>query len=299
MAVIGRFWGLLSNGSDVLSDREISGLRFEKHPIDSVIPVLHQLTLLPEFEIHSTLSGGHYCTDEKDEHVYLAVAELPGEETHSLRGGSLMADDPLFTRLSGVLQTLRLLVPSAISCPAAHVFSEDTSTGRCESVSSVEALWPTQQYQPFELRGWTWSDLLPAVAEWIAGPRQEFVDTAAMSFEHSFAPGPPATALISLVTSLETILNPSRSELRFRVSRGVGVLLGETRRQARVLQKEAKRLYDLRSKVVHAGKGDEVTWSDVGMAREVASRVIRAAFEHGGPKQDFCVELEERGFPHP
>jgi len=60
---------------------------------------------------------------------------------------------------------------------------------------------------------------------------------------------------LELMTGMEILLSPTEHiELRYRVSRNAAVLLGENRLQATKIFERMKKLYDLRSNIVHGGK---------------------------------------------
>lgn len=64
----------------------------------------------------------------------------------------------------------------------------------------------------------------------------------------------PIDAIIDAVISWESLLGDPQGELRFRISTAMAVILKQDEEGRRELVKEAKDLYDLRSKIVHGGK---------------------------------------------
>jgi hypothetical protein len=62
--------------------------------------------------------------------------------------------------------------------------------------------------------------------------------------------------------SLEVLFNLGQHDVRYRVSRSLAVLLGKDEEQSEYIFEEAKKAYDLRSKLVHTGKatGLESFW---------------------------------------
>lgn len=61
---------------------------------------------------------------------------------------------------------------------------------------------------------------------------------------------------INLVSCLEMLLISGNNELRYKISRGVAVLLSEDKESGRELFDKMKILYDIRSKLVHEGEYD-------------------------------------------
>src|SRR3972149_8242581 len=83
--------------------------------------------------------------------------------------------------------------------------------------------------------------------------RHEYLQLAFESFEMSYQVSNLALSFLSLMISLETMLNPGQVELRYRVSRNTAVLLGNKKIESEEIFRDMKDLYDKRSKLVHTG----------------------------------------------
>jgi hypothetical protein len=59
--------------------------------------------------------------------------------------------------------------------------------------------------------------------------------------------------------ALEVLLNADRSELKYRVSRNLAVLIGHTRKHSAEVFQQAKALYDIRSSLVHTGRASALS----------------------------------------
>jgi hypothetical protein len=78
-------------------------------------------------------------------------------------------------------------------------------------------------------------------------------------------------ALIDLVIALESMFGGPGGELRFRISAALGWLLGDSPAERRQLQQEAKRIYDVRSAIVHGG---ELPDGDAYSSQLIAERLL-------------------------
>lgn len=80
-----------------------------------------------------------------------------------------------------------------------------------------------------------------------------FLQLAFENFELSYEISNIGLSFLTLMISLETLLNPGKQELKYRISRNAAVLLGNDRENSRAIFSEIRELYDKRSKVVHTG----------------------------------------------
>lgn len=97
-------------------------------------------------------------------------------------------------------------------------------------------------------------DMSHFIAEYHYPPKREYVQLAFDNWDLSNYFMPKQPQFLPLVMALEILFNPGRSEIRYRVSRSMAVLLGKNREKSVDLEKEVKCLYDLRSELVHSGK---------------------------------------------
>jgi len=111
------------------------------------------------------------------------------------------------------------------------------------------------------------------------------VQLAFDSFELSYESYNRGLSFLSLMISLETLLNPSDHELRYRVSRNASVLLGKNKEHSKRIFSEVKALYDKRSKLVHTGKHETIYYQDVlclrGYVRETIKEMTRIGDDIG------------------
>jgi hypothetical protein len=95
---------------------------------------------------------------------------------------------------------------------------------------------------------------------------QKFLDTTEMplkfdylklaheNFELSFTVPNPSLSFLSLMIASEVLFNPGSGDITYRISRNFAVLLGNSIKNAKHIQKEISKLYRKRSSLVHSGK---------------------------------------------
>lgn len=80
----------------------------------------------------------------------------------------------------------------------------------------------------------------------------KFIKIALNSYSSSFSEASPTMAYLSLCISLESIV-AGNTELSYRIKRNVGLLCGDSSFTAEIIFNNLGKIYDLRSKIVHAG----------------------------------------------
>jgi len=83
---------------------------------------------------------------------------------------------------------------------------------------------------------------------------KEFLQLANEAYQISTNLSKPDLAFLLSMIGLEALFNPGEQELIYRISRSVAVLLGKDAKEAEEIQEEIKRLYKIRSEIVHMGE---------------------------------------------
>lgn len=95
---------------------------------------------------------------------------------------------------------------------------------------------------------------------------------------------------------MEVLFNDGGSELSYRISRGVAVLIGKNRKECSKIYSNIKKFYKMRSHLVHAGKSEGINIKDIYLLRYYVRKSISEIVRLGLSKDDLSVELTERGF---
>ena len=125
---------------------------------------------------------------------------------------------------------------------------------------------------------------------------QSFLQLAFESFELSYEVDNAGLAFLSLMISLETMLNPADRELRYRVSRNAAVLLGRNAEESERIFSEVRVLYDKRSKLVHTGESRSISQEDVLKLRGYVREGIKEINVTGESKDELLGTLNACGF---
>jgi hypothetical protein len=125
---------------------------------------------------------------------------------------------------------------------------------------------------------------------------QSFLQLAFESFEMSYDAPNDGLLFLSLMTSLEAMLNKDRYELKYRTSRNTAVLLGKNLKESEEIFKEVKDLYNKRSKLVHTGKQDAITEKDILKLRYYVRESIKEINTINKGKDKLLSLLNSSGF---
>ena len=126
--------------------------------------------------------------------------------------------------------------------------------------------------------------------------KRSFLQLAFESFELSYQIHDRNLSFLSLMISLETLLNPGRQELRYRVSRNMAVILGKEKEDSEKIFREIKDLYDKRSNIVHTGNSNIITEEDLLKLRHYVRESIKVINNIGETKDELLEILNSRGF---
>jgi len=126
---------------------------------------------------------------------------------------------------------------------------------------------------------------------------QKFLQLAFDSFEWSYGTDNLGLAFLSLMISLESMLNIDKYELRYRTSRNAAILLGENQEKAEQIFKEIRNLYDKRSALVHTGDPRAINLPEVLMLRDYVRKAIKEINNTGYNSKDGLIsKLNSCGF---
>lgn len=125
---------------------------------------------------------------------------------------------------------------------------------------------------------------------------RDFLQLAFENFERSYELSNIGLSFLTLMISLEALLNPGRSELRYRISRNAAVLLGTNVEESKKIFTEIKGLYDKRSKVVHTGKSNIIKRDVLLKLRHYVRESIKKMYTMKRSKDEILALLNSCGF---
>jgi len=126
--------------------------------------------------------------------------------------------------------------------------------------------------------------------------KDPFLQLALENYDLSYKISNRALSFLTLIISIETLLNPGKSEVLYRISRNAAVLLGANEDESKEIFLEIKQLYDKRSKVIHAGKSNSVKKEDLLKLSNYVRETIKKMYLMKKSKKEILDLLNSSGF---
>jgi len=140
---------------------------------------------------------------------------------------------------------------------------------------------------------------IPEIKSFLEKTKIPFKNTlyqlALENYELSYRAGENHLAFLSLMISLETLFNPSETELTYRISRNIATLLGNKNKASSTIYEDVKKLYNKRSKLIHKGE-NKITTDDLILLRAYVRDSIKAMNTKGLDRDKILKILHAKGF---
>lgn len=125
--------------------------------------------------------------------------------------------------------------------------------------------------------------------------KPDFLQLAFENLNQSYSVEHDELAFLTLMIGVEVIFNDGKQELKYRITRGMAVLLGSVYDPHEIYQ-SMRKLYDKRSRLVHTAKHDDLLFDDIGRLRFLLRAAILRLLELGIAKEKLSETLTISGF---
>jgi hypothetical protein len=199
----------------------------------------------------------------------LAIGPLPPTDTRFLEGRARTGKDADVVGLAGLLATRRSDAKGVPRQTWVKVFDPLTPfTGMFKEA--------TPGLPPVTIG----SDEADEMSRWVQTIERSYRPSIRVAVERCISGcgerQKPEDSLVDLVIALESLFGGTSGELRLRISMALAWLLGEEPEDRTTIQRDAKKAYDIRSKIVH---GAQVLGEEPVQGRELAERLLLDALE--------------------
>lgn len=277
-----------------------AGLKVKRRPRSWVVRTLALLDSLPDYEIDFILSEQYEAIAPDGDFVYTVEGTVrtlahPGPKATLNELGRVWASERLIElELDQRLQILRLAADTAADTVAFYLYNRSADGTPELSSSTRRGFFGTHWVKSLTAAEIA---LVNQLADSIALPfRSEYVALAHRHFEESFRVEDLKLQFLLLMIALEILYNDGHQELKYRIARGCGVLLGNSSEEGAAIYDEVRKLYDLRSIVVHAGKTQALDDNRVRSLRTIVRRSVLASVRLGLSKDAMSALLTQNGF---
>ncbi len=141
---------------------------------------------------------------------------------------------------------------------------------------------------------------LPELETFISDTKLPFtkdcINLAFQSYDMSYGSMHSNLAFLLLMIGVESLLNPSKGEITYRVSRYAAVLLGHSASKGETIFREVKDLYRTRSNIVHGTSNVTVQNAELAKLRGILRDLIKEVNRIDKPKDELLRMLDSLGF---
>ena len=252
---------------------------------------------IPRMEAAKTLFMRYPCLNSQEKQVYVVSnsIESEGKKGTPKRFNMIAGFDNKFFHgyLNPNLRLMRLFKEGDLRIPLKYYYTLKNGkpssfmsggSGRCVS----RELYHLESSELKDLHRFLHDTMLPF--------KRAFLQLAFENFELSYTIPNIGLSFLTLMISLETLLNPGEGELKYRISRNTAVLLGNDREASRNIFTEIKKFYDMRSKVVHTGDSKIIKKDALLNLRYYVRESIKKIYLMKKSKPDILDLLNSQGF---
>lgn len=296
------FMGILANtNSSILNVKLDHGFEIKYMNEKDSYDFLSTLEGLPLLEVGKKIFMDFPCLDSTEKKIYFISNcfsdDFEGDEygntnlsfSKSLKYASLMNN-----YLNPEIQKMRLFKEGNVCMPLWYFYTiENNIPIRLRHGSTSIFISPKPVYT---LENSEIPNLLRFIQETKLPFIEPFLQLAFENFELSYQTRDINLSFLSLTLSLETLFNPGESELTYRISRNIAVLLGKNKSNSEMIFSEIKGLYNKRSRIVHSGKSNIITEADLLKLRNYVRESIKIIDKIGENKKDLLNLLHSSGF---
>ena len=292
------FMGLLANtDSSILNVTLDYGFKIHAMSEEDCIGLFSNLGGLPPEEVGKKLFIDFPCLNSDERKFYSINNSFESDDGSSTELWNAVArfeNKFVHSYLDPVIQLMRLFKEGNICMPLKYYYFVDNNTpkGFIRKSTSLH-IAPKPKYT-------LESSEIPDLQEFIQNTKlpfkESFLQLAFGNFELSYQIHDRNLSFLSLMISLETLFNPGRQELRYRVSRNTAVILGKEKEDSEKIFREIKNLYDKRSDIVHTGKSNIINEEDLLKLRHYVRESIKVINNIGETKDELLEILNSCGF---
>jgi hypothetical protein len=291
------FFGLLANtDSSILKVILGHGFEIKEMPFDDGVNLIAGLEKSSDKEVYRKIIGYCHLAESK---LFFISNSFERSTKIDGRGASFSPEiykfdnDDVYGYLKPAIQLMRLFREGNICMPLAYYFFMDYNTPQLVMSEGTNLYISTEIYTLEDSE-------IPDLQRFIINTKlpfnEPFLQLAFENFELSYQTHNLNLSFLSLMISLETLLSPGGSELTYKISRNAAVLLGKEKDESEVIFSEIKKLYKLRSKIVHGEKSNIINTEVLLKLRHYIRESIKEINKVGKSKDELLDILNSCGF---
>jgi len=294
-----KFLGLLSNGAEALIGLRLApNLMVTTRRTDHVLDLLADLEGLPHFELAGRMENEFHCTSDDGKYVFVIHGELVRQDgaNHDVVGAVLQSEQNrsrIERHIEQSLALLRLFGDGYPAMPAYYIYYRDGDRWEPDGSSLTPGV---VKFAPCQISSAERPALRAFLRDFRLPLNYDYLELAFEHFQESFVAPNERIEFLSLMIAAEIIFNDGQSELRYRIARGVAVLHGASIEESEQLFSRMRKLYDIRSGLVHTGSAKGFSTNAVAELRDIVRRSIRTVAQLEWDKSALSRHITGAGF---
>ncbi len=249
------FKGILANvDSSILQVNFNHGFKIESFSDQEAATLFSLLEKIPRMTVTQKYFWHYQCLNGSEQKMYVisrSLGNISGNDSTVFSEIARFDNTLVLGHLEPMIRLMRLFKEGDIRMPVKFYYR--LQNDKIQEVMRSESGRDISN-EPYHLEA-SEIPFLQSLIQSVELPfKRDFLHLAFENFELSYEISDMQLAFLVLMIGLETLLNPSTYEVRYRVSRNMAVLLGKNRGNSEEIFAQAKKLYDKRSDIVHSGK---------------------------------------------
>lgn len=264
---------------------------------EEVAHLIYHLEGLPLIEVYKKLNPDLSCLNVSEKKIYVITNSIEIDVKMNDKEISTEVakfDKLVYDYLHPMIRLMRLFKEGNISMPWVYYYSignDDVPRPYKRIIMPLRVL-----KEPYTLEDPEIQELFKFFKNIKLPFTEPSLQLAFDNFELSYEVGNTHLSFLTLMISLEALLNPGEQELTYRISRNAAVLLGKKDNNSKDIFNEIKKLYGKRSKIVHTGKSDIINGEDLFKLRYYVRDLIKEINKIGKTGKELWDLLNSRGF---
>lgn len=162
------------------------------------------------------------------------------------------------------IKLMRLFKEGQMETKGVYVYEQTPK--EYEPIVNTDLGKPSHVTIPYSLTKSEKKELIQFLKTYNTPLKPPYLQLAFENFNQSYSVEYFELAFLTLMIGVEAIFNDGNQELKYRITRGMAVLLGSTYGSHEIYD-SIRTLYDKRSQLVHTGRCKDLTFDDVGRLR--------------------------------
>jgi hypothetical protein len=291
------FFGLLANtDSSILKVNLEHGFEIKEMPFDEGVNLIASLEKSSDNEVYKKLIKYCHFSESKlffGSNSFETSTKIDGIGTSFSPEIYKFDNDEVYGYLKPTIQLMRLFREGNICMPLAYYFFMDYNTPQLVMSEGTHLYISPESYT---LKDSEVPDLQKFILNTKLPFNESFLQLAFENFELSYQTHNQNMSFLSLMISLETLLGSGGSEKTYRISRNAAVLLGKDKDESEIIFSDIKKLYNLRSEIVHGGKSNIIHTEDLLKLRHYIRESIKEINKVDKSKDELLDVLNSCGF---